>query len=155
MKGFKKPAVWLHLISTNFVNITSCSASMTLRQGMILVSKISRFLLSACQSFSSSPARSLAGRHPQHPETKEAFSETGPGHGLCPDQVKPVPPPGASPRLASEHKVTQRLVLFVASADFSSRPSHPVTPARCSRAPSPSLSERRWRRQPIGWRSVG
>lgn len=69
--------------------------------------------LPACQLSSSSPARSPAGRHPQHPEAKEAFSETRPGHGLCPDQVKRAPPPGAPPCLASEHKVTQRFLLLL------------------------------------------
>lgn len=44
---------------------------------------------------------------------------------------------------------------FLMPTDISSRPSHPVTRARCSLAPSPSLSERRWRRQPIGWRFAG
>lgn len=39
--------------------------------------------------------------------------------------------------------------------DFISRPSPPVTRARCSPAPNPSRSERRWRRRPIGWRFVG
>lgn len=39
--------------------------------------------------------------------------------------------------------------------DISSRQNRPATRARCSLARSPSLSERRWRRQPIGWRFAG
>lgn len=29
-----------------------------------------------------------AGGHPQHPEAEEALSQTGLGHGLCPDEVQ-------------------------------------------------------------------
>lgn len=31
--------------------------------------------------------RLLSGGNPKHPETKETFSETGPGHGFCPHTV--------------------------------------------------------------------
>lgn len=44
---------------------------------------------------------------------------------------------------------------FASSTDISSHQNRPATRARCSLAQSPSLSERRWRRQPIGWRYAG
>lgn len=54
-----------------------------------------------------------------------------------------------------DFKQLQLPVPLASSTDISSRQNRPATRAHCSLAQSPSLSERRWRRQPIGWRFAG